>query len=85
MLLDSGFDAVDSEYQVQDSWVLSLKLGFRIPIICRIPDSKAQDFGFQAKISWISQSEFHKWDACDDGGRKNLPKIAPHVQSFYFA
>ena len=91
-LSDSGFHAVDSEFQVQDSWLLSLKLKFRIPIISGIPDSlncilnsKAQDFGFQAKISWISESGPPKWDECDDGGPRNLPKNALHVQSFCFA
>ena len=44
---------MDSGFQVQDS------------LSC-IPDSKAQDFGFQAKISWISESGFPKWEECDD-------------------
>ena len=73
MLSDSGFHAVDSEFQVRDSRLLSLKLGFRIPIISGIPDSlscfpnsKTHDFGFQAKISWISESGFPKWDECGD-------------------
>ena len=65
-LSDSGFDAVDSEFQLQDSGLLSLKRGFRIPIINGIPDSKAQDFEFQAKISWISESGFPTWEECDD-------------------
>ena len=45
---------------------LSVELGFRILLLVfpdslsRIPDSKAQDSGFpQAKISQISESEFH--------------------------
>ena len=49
-MLDSGFHAVDFEFQVLDS--LSLKLGIRIAIVTGIsdsltciPDSKAQESG----------------------------------------
>ena len=65
-VLDSGFHAVDSRFQVQDSGFLVSELGIRIPILSRIQDSfscityslKAQDFGFQAKISRIQVSGF---------------------------
>ena len=45
-VLDSGFQAVNFGFQMLDS-TLSVKLGFRIPIVSRILDSKARDFGFQ--------------------------------------
>ena len=53
-LLDSGFHAVDSGFQLLDSRSFSVELGFQIRIVrgipdsytC-IPDSKAQDSGFQ--------------------------------------
>ena len=52
-LLDSGFHAVDSGFQLLDSRYFSVELGFRIRIVrgipdsytC-IPDSKAQDSRF---------------------------------------
>ena len=52
-VLDSGFHAVDSGFQLLDSRSYTVELGFRIPIVrgipdsdsC-IPDSKAQDSGF---------------------------------------
>ena len=52
-LLDSGFHAVDSGFQLLDSRSFSVELGFRIRIVSGIPDSyscipdsKAQDSGF---------------------------------------
>ena len=45
-VLDSGFQAVNFGFQMLDS-TLSVKLGFRIPIVSRILDSKARDSGFQ--------------------------------------
>ena len=45
-VLDSGFQAVNSRSQMLDS-TLSVELGFRIPIVSRILDSKARDSGFQ--------------------------------------
>ena len=52
-VLDSGFHAVDSGFQLLVSRSYTVELGFRIPIVrgipdsdsC-IPDSKAQDSGF---------------------------------------
>ena len=38
-VLDSGFHAVDSGFQLLDSRTLSVELGFRIPISSGIPDS----------------------------------------------
>ena len=45
-VVDSGFQAVNSGFQMLDS-SLSVELGFRIPIVSRILDSKARDSGFQ--------------------------------------
>ena len=52
-LLESGFHAVDSGFQLQDSRSFSVELGFRIGIVSGIPDfytcipdSKAHDSGF---------------------------------------
>ena len=52
-VLDSGFHAVDSGFQLLDSRSLSVELGFWIPIVSGIPDSHsciqdsmAQDSGF---------------------------------------
>ena len=65
-VLDSGFHAdciADSRYRipisVRGTWIPDSVSG--IPdSLSRIPDSKAQDSGFpQAKISQISESEFH--------------------------
>ena len=64
-LLDSGFHTVGSGFQVQDSEFLVSELGIRIPILSGIHNSfscitysKAQDFGFQVKISRIVVSGF---------------------------
>ena len=68
-LLDSGFHAVDSGFQLLDSRSFSVELGFRIRIVSGIPDSKTQDSGFHkqkfprfwipnAKISQIPESGF---------------------------
>ena len=53
-VLDSGFHAVDSWFQVLNSDSLSVEIGFRIPIVSGfldslncIPDSKAQDSEFR--------------------------------------
>ena len=45
-VLDSGFQALNSRFQMLDS-TLSVELGFRIPIVSWILDSKARDYGFQ--------------------------------------
>ena len=52
-VLDSGFHAVDSEFQLLDSRSYTVELGFRIPIVSGIPDShscipdsNSQDSGF---------------------------------------
>ena len=52
-VLDSGFHAVDSGFQLLGSRSYTVELGFRIPIVSGIPDShscipdsKAQDSGF---------------------------------------
>ena len=60
---------MDYGFQLLDSKSFSVELGFRIPIVCGIPDSKAQDSGFHkqkfprflilhAKISRIPESGF---------------------------
>ena len=89
-MLDSGFHAVDFEFQVLDS--LSLKLGIRIAIVTGIsdsltciPDSKAQESGShnsnfpdskfqQPKISRIPDSGFQK---------QNCPDSRFHKQAFH--
>ena len=45
-LLDSGFSAVDSGFQVNGFHSLSVGLGFWIQNVSGILDSKAQDSGF---------------------------------------
>ena len=44
-VLDSGFHYLNSGIQVMGSGSLSVELGFPIPIIWGIPDSKPQDSG----------------------------------------
>ena len=64
-LLDSGFHAVDSGFQLLDSRSFSVELWFRIRIVSGIPDSytcipdsKAQDSGFhKQKFSKIPDSK----------------------------
>ena len=58
MVLDSGFHAVDFRIPVQGSSFFLLELGFRIPIVCGIPDSKTQN------------SVLHKRHFPDSGFRK---------------
>ena len=57
-ILDSELPAVDSGFQF-----LSEGLGFWIPIVSGIPESKAQEFGFHKQI--FSDSEFHKQNILD--------------------
>ena len=45
-VLESEFHAVDSGFQLLDSRSFSMKLGFRIPIVGDIPDSKVPDSRF---------------------------------------
>ena len=45
-VLDSKFHAVDSGFQLLDSRSFSMKLGFRIPIVSGIQDSKVPDSRF---------------------------------------
>ena len=60
-VLDSGFQAVNFGFQMLDS-TLSLKLGFRIPIVSRILDSKARDSGFQKqKFPVFQDPDFLIW------------------------
>ena len=53
-VLDSGFQAVNFGFQMLDS-SLSVELGFRIPIVSRILDSKARDSGFQKQSFSVFQ------------------------------
>ena len=57
-VLDSGFHAVDSGFQLLDSRTLSVELGFRIPISSGIPDSQSCIPGLKAqrKIARIPNS-----------------------------
>ena len=41
---------MDSRFQLLDSKSFSVELGFRIPIVNGVPDSKAQDSGFHKQI-----------------------------------
>ena len=60
-VLDSGFQAVNFGFQMLDS-TLSVKLGFRIPMVSRILDSKARDSGFQKqKFPVFQDPDFLKW------------------------
>ena len=60
-VLDSGFQAVNFGFQMLDS-TLSVKLGFRIPIVSRILDSKARDSGFQnQKFPVFQDPDFLIW------------------------
>ena len=60
-VLDSGFQAVNFGFQMLDS-TLSVKLGFRIPIVSRILDSKARDSGFQKqKFPEFQDPDFLIW------------------------
>ena len=60
-VLDSGFQAVNFGFQMLDS-TLSVKLGFRIPIVGRILDSKARDSGFQnQKFPVFQDPDFLIW------------------------
>ena len=60
-VLDSGFQAVNFGFQMLDS-TLSVKLGFRIPIVSRILDSKARDSGFQKqKFPVFQDPDFLIW------------------------
>ena len=60
-VLDSGFQAVNFGFQMLDS-TLSVKLGFRIPIVSRILDSKARDSGFQnQKFPVFQYPDFLIW------------------------
>ena len=60
-ILDSGFQAVNFGFQMLDS-TLSVKLGFRIPIVSRILDSKARDSGFQKqKFPVFQDPDFLIW------------------------
>ena len=75
-LLDSGFHVVDSGFHLLDSRSFSVELGFRIRIVSGIPDSytcipdsKAQDSGFQMQKFpgfWNPDSftwgEIFQWD-----------------------
>ena len=45
-VLDSGFYAVDSGFQLLDSRSLLVEQGFWVSNVRGIPDSKAQDFEF---------------------------------------
>ena len=65
LILDSGFHTVDSSFQLLDSNLMSIEIGFRIQKICGIPDSlscipdsKTQDSGFHKQI--FPDSGFHK-------------------------
>ena len=49
-VLDSGFHAVDSRFQVLDSSLFLVELGFWIPIFSGIPDSLSCIPGSQAKL-----------------------------------
>ena len=69
-VLESGFHAVDFQIPVLDSSsFFKLELGFRIPIVCGIPDS----------LSWTpdcktQNSIFHKRNSTNSGFRKqNFP------------
>ena len=68
-VLVSGFHAVDFRIPVRDSSFFLLELGFRIPVVCGIPDS----------LSWIPDSKtqnsvLHKRHFPDSGFRKqNFP------------
>ena len=55
-MLDSGFHAVDFEFQVLDS--LSLKLGIRIAIVTEISDSLTCIPDFKAQESGSHNSNF---------------------------
>ena len=60
-VLDSGFQAVNFGFQMLDS-TLSVTLGFRIPIVSRILDSKARDSGFQnQKFPVFQDPDFLIW------------------------
>ena len=60
-VLDSGFQAVNFGFQMLDS-TLSVKLGFRIPIVSRILYSKARDSGFQKqKFPVFQDPDFLIW------------------------
>ena len=69
-VLESGLHAVDFQIPVLDSSsFFKLELGFRIPIVCEIPDS----------LSWTPDSKtqnsiFHKRNSTNSGFRKqNFP------------
>ena len=50
-VLDSGFQAVDFRIPGTGFFIfLKLELGFRVPIVGGIPDSKDQDFVFHRRI-----------------------------------
>ena len=69
-ILDSELQAVDSGFQF-----LSEELGFWIPIVSGIPESKAQEFGFHKQI--FSDSEFHKQNFLDSGIRNPPINVKP--------
>ena len=49
-VLDSAFHAVKFRIPGTGSQSLSVELGLRIAIVCGVPDSKAQDFGFHKQF-----------------------------------
>ena len=60
--MDSGLHVVDSGFQVLNSDSLSVVLGFRIPVVSGIPDSKARDSGFhKQKFSGFRIPDFLTW------------------------
>ena len=70
-VLDSGFHALESGFQLPDSKPFLVELGFRIPIVSGIsdsyiciPDSKAQDSGFHMR----KFSRFRNADSLTCGG-----------------
>ena len=59
-VLDSAFHAVKFRIPGTGSQSLSVELGLRIAIVCGVPDSKAQDFGFHKQFFFFKDFGFHK-------------------------
>ena len=58
-VLGSAFHAVKFRIPGTGSQSLSVELGLRIAIVCGVPDSKAQDFGFHKQF-FFKDFGFHK-------------------------
>ena len=67
-VLDSGFHAVDCEFQLLDSRSYTAELGFRIPIVRGIPDSDSCIPDSKARIP--------------DSTSKNFPRFRILMQKF---